>query len=162
MRHRLPAWTPVLLSCARLATFLANSLLQTITAPTLLHLAVVCSPTVTWMSICWLLWWFSMGTFCCVGFLTLVFSPMPLLCSAVYHHPCVLCTFLCWHLSSFPSPFQCICLLSSKCIPQNQCPMTIHKPTRSSEHLQPVLSSPLPTSKSRILELECIKMFFGR
>lgn len=51
---------------------------------TLSLLAVVCSPTVAWMSICWLLWWFSVGTFGCAGFLTLVCRYFP-------HAPPLLC-----------------------------------------------------------------------
>lgn len=50
-----------------------------------------------------------------------------LLCS---HHPyAFLCIFLAWHLSSFPPPFKCICLLSSECTPKYSCSVKIHKPS---------------------------------
>lgn len=53
------------------------------------------------------------SSLCCADF-SAPFS----VCSQAYHLYAFLCIFLAWHLSSFPPPFQCICLLSFKCTPK--------------------------------------------
>lgn len=70
--------------------------------------------------------------------------------------PVLSCAYSQLGICPFPTSFPCICSLSSKRTPSNPHSIQTHK-----YHPQPFTNCLLLASKSRILELGWIKMFFG-